>query len=117
MYALILYDEMKIDRFVDEKDEISGVYFIDMSNHPQKGVVKEGWYYNPSDNSFSEKCPENLLEKLTQPTLEERVSELQDNQLVMMDAMATSYEKETELSDNQLMIMDAIATLFEPQVQ
>ena len=22
MYALILYDEMKIDRFVDEKDEI-----------------------------------------------------------------------------------------------
>lgn len=51
-----------------------------------------------------------------EPTLEERVSELQDNQLVMMDVMATSYEKETELSDNQLMIMDAIATLFEMQV-
>lgn len=117
MYALILYDEMKIDRFVDVSKDIPNVYFIDMSNHPQKDVVKEGWYYNPSDNSFSEKCPENLLEKLTQPTLEEQLSEVQDNQLVMMDAIATSYEKEAELSDNQLMIMDAIATLFEMQTQ
>ena len=116
MYALILYDEMKIDRFVDEKDEISGVYFIDMSNHPQKDVVKEGWYYNPSDNSFSEKCPENLLEKLTQPTLEEQLSEVQDNQLVMMDAIATSYEKEAELSENQLVLMNAIASLYEAQL-
>lgn len=51
------------------------------------------------------------------PTLEDKVAELQDNQLVMMDAVATSYEKESEISDNQLMIMDAIATLFETQVQ
>lgn len=96
MYALILYDEMKIDRFVDEKDEISGVYFIDMSNHPQKDVVKEGWYYNPSDNSFSEKCPENLLEKLTQPTLEEQIKEVQEQldsieEVVESTALTTEY--------------------------
>lgn len=113
MYALILYDEMKIDRFVDEKDEISGVYFIDMSNHPQKDVVKEGWYYNPNDNSFYEKCPEDLLKKNIQLTLEEQISEVQDNQLVIMDAIATSYEKDTELSENQLVLMDAIASLYE----
>ena len=96
MYARILYDDMKIDRFVDEKDEISGVYFIDISNHPQKDVVKEGWYYNPSDNSFSEKCPENLLEKLTQPTLEEQIKEVQEQldsieEVVESTALTTEY--------------------------
>lgn len=50
-----------------------------------------------------------------EPTLEDKIAETQENQLLIMDAMATSYEKETELSDNQLMIMDAIATLFEMQ--
>lgn len=63
---------------------------------------------------------EKYIESITptpKPTLEDKVTEVQDNQLVMMDAIATSYEKEAELSENQLMIMDAIATLFEMQAQ
>lgn len=50
-----------------------------------------------------------------EPTLEDKITETKENQLLIMDAIATSYEKDTELSDNQLMIMDAIATLFEMQ--
>lgn len=73
--------------------------------------------YNKETQQWETYEPEPQAQPEPQPTLEEQLSELQDNQLVMMDAMATSYEKETELSDNQLMIMDAIATLFETQVQ
>lgn len=101
MYALILYDEMKIDRFVDEKDEIPGVYFIDMSNHPQKDIVKEGWYYNPNDNLFSEKCPENLLEKLIQPiepepTQLDRIEETVTNTALTTEYMACLQEVNAE---------------------
>ena len=72
--------------------------------------------YNKESQQWETYEPEPHPPPEPQPTLEEQLSEVQDNQLVMMDAMATSYEKETELSDNQLMIMDAIATLFEMQV-
>lgn len=71
-------------------------------------------------NHINEIGLDNYIKSITQPpepTLEDKVAELQDNQLVMMDAMATSYEKNNEISDNQLMIMDAIATLFEMQAQ
>lgn len=57
------------------------------------------------------------IERPKEPTLEDKITETKENQLLIMDAIATSYEKDTELSDNQLMIMDAIATLFEMQVQ
>ena len=59
---------------------------------------------------------EELATASEQPTLEEQLSEVQDNQLVMMDAIATSYEKEAELSENQLVLMNAIASLYEAQL-
>lgn len=62
---------------------------------------------------YSEPSTEPQPQTEPTQTLEEQISEVQDNQLVIMDAVATSYEKDTELSENQLVLMDAIASLYE----
>lgn len=71
--------------------------------------------YNKETQQWETYEPEPQPQPEPQPTLEEQISEVQDNQLVIMDAIATSYEKEAELSENQLVLMDAIASLYEAQ--
>lgn len=84
-------------------------------------ISQRGAYIPYPDLSYEEGCLKQIEEiyngfaneQEPTPTLEEQITEVQDNQLVIMDAIATSYEKDTELSENQLVLMDAIASLYE----
>ena len=66
--------------------------------------VKEGYIYNRETNTFT--APEPQEKQETKVTLEQ----LQQDNLILMDALAMAYEQNTQ--DN-LTIMSAIAELYE----
>lgn len=51
-FAMVLKSTRQFDRFVPVDNGCSDVYFVDMMGHPQKNEIKEGWFYNPEDNTF-----------------------------------------------------------------
>lgn len=53
-YAMVLKSTRRFDRFVSIDNGCSDVYFVDMTDHPQKDEIRAGWFYNPEDNTFSE---------------------------------------------------------------
>ena len=86
-------------------------------------ISQSGAYIPYPDLSYEEGCLKQIEELYNGfanaqeeiKTKEDKITEIQDNQLIIMDAIATSYEKDAELSENQLLIMDAIASLYESQ--
>lgn len=69
-YALVLTFTMQVDRFVDVDNGCETVVFVDMTNHPQRDTVKEGWFYNPYNNTFYEENPGDIPIPYTKPSNE-----------------------------------------------
>ena len=108
------YAQIDNEGYVISDSHLSGIVNHDNMIRIEQGFNLTNKKYNLETKEWEDYEP---ITPTPEPTLEDKVTEVQDNQLVMMDAIATSYEKEAELSENQLMIMDAIATLFEMQAQ
>lgn len=47
------------------------------------------------------------------PSLEDQLNELKENQIVLMEAVATSTEALTDLQDTQIALMEAVASMYE----
>lgn len=62
------------------------IVIIDITEHPE---IKEGWDYDANADSFSEPIVQPVEQT---PTLEEQVAQLQGDNLILMDVLATMYE-------------------------
>ena len=88
--------------------EVEGM--VNVTELEQKPQI--GYIYNRETNAFTAPAPEPQPEPEPHVTLEERIEQLQQDNLVLMDALAMAYEQNTQ--DN-LTIMSAIAELYENQ--
>lgn len=91
-YALVLTFTMQVDRFVDVDNGCETVVFVDMTNHPQRDVVKEGWFYNPYKNEFFEENPGDIPIPYTKPSnepLDEATALVIDTRLTAEQSQAT----------------------------
>ncbi len=85
------------------------VVLVDITDRPE---VKEGWVYDEISGGFSEPVIElpPEMEWISPPEPEPTNTELSENQLILMEAMATQYEENLA---NRLNDMEVQATIYE----
>ena len=89
-------------------------YDVDITNHAQKDEIAFGWYHDNETNTFSE-YPKGYIPPEPEPSLEEQLAALKEENQTLMLAIAEQYEKQLAAEENQQIIMLAIAELYETQ--
>ena len=118
-YAIVKKSNMHVIEVCTSFEEITfnedePMMAIDITDHVQKQLVKELYYYNDETNTFSE-YPKGYIPPEPEPSLEEQLAALKEENQTLMLAIAEQYEKQLAAEENQQIIMLAIAELYETQ--
>lgn len=96
------------------REEPRGAYDLDITNHAQKDEITTSLFYNGETNTFTE-YPKGYVPPEPEPSLEEQLAALKEENQTLMLAIAEQYEKQLAAEENQQIIMLAIAELYETQ--
>jgi hypothetical protein len=87
-YAQILNSKVHwIFEANDIPEYASDILIVDITTKPE---VQEGWDYNSTTGEFTNPVIEPMNEE---KTIQQQMAELREQNLVLMDAIATIYEK------------------------